>query len=201
MVDELREKGVEDPNVLKAMEEVPRHIFLDDAFLEYAYQDRAFPIDAGQTISQPYTVARQSSLLKVEKAHRVLEIGTGSGYQAAVLSQMRARVVTVERQKKLYDHARYMMERYGFKVRCLFGDGYEGAPAFAPFDRILVTCGAPELPESLMEQLVPGGIMVVPVGSQEQRMKRSFKRADGSIETEDHGAFQFVPMLDRKERK
>ncbi len=201
-MEELKEKGIEDPSVLQAIGEVPRHVFLDDAFLEYAYQDRAFPIDAGQTISQPYTVARQTALLEVEKGHRVLEIGTGSGYQAAVLSQMRARVISVERQKKLYDKARYILQRYGFKVRCLFGDGYQGAPAFAPFDRILVTCGAPELPEGLLEQLKPGGIMVVPVGqTDQQRMKRVDKDEHGAICETDHGFFHFVPMLDRKAKR
>jgi protein-L-isoaspartate(D-aspartate) O-methyltransferase len=201
LVEELREKGIRDEKVLAAIGEVPRHVFLDDAFLEYAYQDRAFPIDAGQTISQPYTVARQTALLEVSKGHHVLEIGTGSGYQAAVLSRMRARTVSVERQKKLYEKARYILETYGFKVRCFFGDGYEGAPSFAPFDRILVTCGAPEVPKGLLEQLKPGGIMVVPVGNEEQRMIRVDKREDGTLLESDHGPFHFVPMLDRKTRR
>ena len=201
LVKELEEKGIDDRDVLRAIEEVPRHIFLDGAFLEYAYQDRAFPIDSGQTISQPYTVARQSSLLQVKRSHRILEVGTGSGYQAAVLDRMRGRVVSVERHKKLYEKARYVLERYGFKVRCLFGDGYEGAPAFAPFDRILVTCGAPDIPDSLLDQLAPGGLMVVPVGEEEQRMKLVQKDAEGRVSVEDYGAFWFVPMIDRKERK
>lgn len=200
LVKELREKGIEDPDVLLAIGEVPRHIFLDDAFLEYAYQDRAFPIDSGQTISQPYTVARQTSLLKVEKRQRILEIGTGSGYQAAVLAQMRARVVSVERQKKLYEQARYILDRCGYKVRCIYGDGYQGAPAFAPFDRIIVTCGAPDVPEGLLDQLTPGGIMVVPVGDEDQRMKVVTKDEYGGISTKDHGSFHFVPMLNKRSK-
>lgn len=198
LVKELGEKGIEAPEVLDAIGEVPRHCFLDDAFLEYAYQDRAFPIDAGQTISQPYTVARQSSLLRVEKGMRVLEIGTGSGYQAAVLAAMKARVITLERQKSLYDQAKWVLRKLGYRVRCFFGDGYQGAPSFAPFDRILVTCGAPSFPHTLAEQLAPGGILVVPLGEEEQRMKRFIKNGDGSFEESDHGRYRFVPMLDRR---
>lgn len=192
---------MDDEKVLEALGNVPRHAFLDDAFLEYAYQDRAFPIDAGQTISRPFTVARQTSLLNVEKGQRILEVGTGSGYQAAVLGELRARVITVERQKALYDKARRILKEMGYRIRCSFGDGYEGAPSFAPFDRILVTCGAPSLPETLLEQLAPGGIMLIPVGPEdEQRMKSYQKASDGKLHEEDHGSFRFVPMLDRREK-
>ncbi len=201
LIQELREKGIDDEAVLDAMGKVQRHLFLDDAFLEYAYQDRAFPIDAGQTISQPYTVALQTSLLGVQKGHRVLEIGTGSGYQAAVLDQMRVRLISVERQRKLYDKATRILRKQGAKVRCIYGDGYEGARNFAPFDRILVTCGAPSIPESLLEQLVPGGMMVVPVGEEEQRLKRVVKDENGGLSESDHGPARFVPMLQRKEKK
>lgn len=200
MVEELREKGIDNDDVLAAIGAVPRHLFLDDAFLEYAYQDRAFPIDAGQTISQPFTVALQTSLLETRKGHWVLEVGTGSGYQAAVLSQMRARVISIERQRGLYDRAREVLRELGSKVRCLYGDGYEGANSFAPFDRILVTCGAPSVPMDLLDQLKPEGVLVVPVGTEEQRLKRVVKKENGEWEVSDHGPARFVPMLERKEK-
>lgn len=198
MVRGLREKGIQDERVLAAMEAVPRHFFLDPAFERIAYEDRAFPISAGQTISQPFTVAFQTQLLEVRKFDKVLEIGTGSGYQACVLAEMGAMVHTMERQRSLYDQLNqfFYLKTYPSMKR-FYGDGYQGLPSFAPFDRILVTAGAPEIPDSLISQLKPGGIMVVPVGSdQGQTMVRLKKDEQGQVlPLESFGDFIFVPML------
>lgn len=200
LIQELRDKGIDRKDVLDALMEVPRHWFMDSAFLEFAYSDKAFPIAAGQTISQPYTVAFQSSLLDVEKGMKVLEIGTGSGYQAAVLAALGAKVYTVERQKALYRSAQTLLSKVNLSVKCFFGDGYKGLPAFAPFDRVLITCGAPFIPEELVRQLKPGGILVVPLGEGDvQEMTRLEKHADQSVTITRHGAFRFVPMLQDKE--
>ncbi|GAB6279322.1 MAG TPA: protein-L-isoaspartate(D-aspartate) O-methyltransferase [Bacteroidales bacterium] len=200
LVEEIKRKGISDENVLKAIEEIPRHWFLDAAFLEFAYQDKPFPIACQQTISQPYTVAFQTQLLDVKPREKVLEIGTGSGYQACVLSKLGAKVFTIERQKKLYQQTKEFLIAAGFpEIKCFYGDGYKGLPAYAPFDKIIITAGAPEIPEALIEQLKPGGRLVVPVGDYSfQIMTLVIKNADGSITKEEHGVFAFVPMLKNK---
>lgn len=196
LVDSIREKGITDQRVLSAMEAVPRHYFMDSSFVEFAYQDKPFPIGSGQTISQPYTVAYQTQLLQVQAGMKVLEIGTGSGYQACVLAQMGARVFSVERQRKLYLKTKVFLEEQGWKIKTFLGDGNLGLPKFAPFDRILITAAAPDLPHALVEQLKPGGIIVIPYGSGEnQVMLRITKNHDGTLEREEHGHFRFVPLL------
>ncbi|MEX2597093.1 MAG: protein-L-isoaspartate(D-aspartate) O-methyltransferase [Salibacteraceae bacterium] len=200
LIDELRDKGIEDEKVLQAMMDVPRHLFFfDTAFLHLAYIDKAFPIGSGQTISQPYTVAFQTSLLQTKKREKVLEIGTGSGYQSAVLATLGVKVFTIERQQFLHDKSKQLLEELGYKARCFYGDGYAGRPAFAPFDKILVTCGAPFIPEALKEQLKIGGRMVIPVGEVNgvQRMVTIDKRSDNDFEIKEHGDFKFVPMLEK----
>ena len=200
LVEGIRAKGITDESVLDAIMQVPRHFFLDSAFDRVAYEDRAFPIDAGQTISQPYTVAYQTQLLQVKPFMRVLEIGTGSAYQASVLCAMRAQVFTIERQKALYEANRTFEYIRGFpNMRLFHGDGYKGLPAFAPFDRILVTAAAPEIPAKLVEQLKPGGFLVIPVNEGEdggQRMMRVAKDASGALVEESFERFSFVPMLE-----
>lgn len=197
LVNELRKKGIKDERILSAFMDIPRHFFLDKAFSDWAYKDVAFPIDADQTISQPYTVAIQTSLLEIKKGDVVLEIGTGSGYQACVLAYLKAKVYTIERQRSLYEKTSELLKVLGFgRIRTLFGDGYEGAPRFAPFDKILVTAGAKEIPQKLVDQLKPGGIMVIPVGEGDlQKMIRIIKEQDGSLKKEVHGNFRFVPFL------
>lgn len=199
-MDLLRSKGIRDEQVLKAIAKVPRHAFIDDtAFLEMAYQDIAFPIPCGQTISQPYTVAFQSELLQVRPGSKVLEIGTGSGYQTAVLCEMGCKVFSIERHKPLYLLTKARMTRMGYRYNPYFGDGYKGLPKEAPFDRILVTCGAPWVPQDLKEQIKVGGLLVIPVGEgDEQRMMRVEKLEDGTYRTEDRGSFRFVPMVQNK---
>ncbi|MBL4586200.1 MAG: protein-L-isoaspartate(D-aspartate) O-methyltransferase [Flavobacteriales bacterium] len=199
LVKELREKGIKSEAVLKAIGNVPRHLFLDSAFERFAYEDRPFSIGAGQTISQPFTVATQSELLQIKKDMKVLEIGTGSGYQAAVLHQMGAKVFTVERIKELYDRTRILLPKLGFRVKTFFGDGNLGIPLHAPYDRIIITAGAPIVPEGLLDQLKPSGIKVIPVTvGDEEVMKTITKNADGSLEMKEHGSFRFVPMLEDK---
>ncbi|MBK9291321.1 MAG: protein-L-isoaspartate(D-aspartate) O-methyltransferase [Bacteroidetes bacterium] len=196
LVDSIREKGITDKRVLQALEAVPRHFFMDSSFVEFAYQDKPFPIGSGQTISQPYTVAFQSQLLQVSPGHKVLEIGTGSGYQACVLAQMGAKVFTIERQRKLYLKTKAFLEEHNWKVKTFLGDGNLGLPTFAPFDRILITAAAPEIPRALVDQLKPGGIIVLPLGSgDDQVMLRIIKNTDGSLDREQHGYFRFVPLL------
>jgi protein-L-isoaspartate(D-aspartate) O-methyltransferase len=200
LIDSLRAKNTIDEAVLKAMDEVPRHIFMDSAFLEFAYKDQAFPIGSGQTISQPYTVGFQSTLLEVTPGMKVLEIGTGSGYQCAVLSRMGAKVFSIERQKALYKTAGKILKDLRITAKLFYGDGYKGLPTFAPFDRILVTCGAPSIPRSLFSQLVVGGIMVVPVGEGDvQIMHKIVKNGEDDYSITTHGAFRFVPMLQDKQ--
>jgi protein-L-isoaspartate(D-aspartate) O-methyltransferase len=196
LVDTIREKGIVSEDVLEAIGRIPRHLFLDSSFLEFAYQDKPFPIGSGQTISQPYTVAFQTELLEIVPGDKVLEIGTGSGYQACVLEELGARVFSIERQKKLYLRTKAFLEGLGYKARLFYGDGYKGLPAFAPFDKILVTAGAPQLPEALTAQLKIGGMIVIPVGRGDiQLMYRYIKEADGHIREENHGTFRFVPLL------
>ena len=200
LVETVRVKGITDERVLQALEKVPRHFFLDSAFDELAYQDRAFPIGEGQTISQPYTVAYQTQLLEVMPFMKVLEIGTGSGYQAVILAEMGAQVYTIERQKKLFDLNRSFgfLKKY-LSIKLFYGDGYEGLPTYAPFDRVLITAAAPDVPPRLIQQLKPGGLMVIPVGMGEvQRMMRITKLDDGILKEEVFDNFSFVPMLGGK---
>lgn len=192
----LREKGIRDERVLEAIGRIPRHFFLEKAFADWAYQDKPFPIGCEQTISQPYTVAFQSTLLEVNKRDKVLEIGTGSGYQAAVLALLGGRVFTIERHRPLHLKAQKMLQLLGLKgVRCYHRDGYKGLPEMSPFHRIIVTAGAPEVPKALKEQLTIGGMLVIPVGDKDQRMLRIIRRGKTEWETEDHGDFRFVPFL------
>jgi protein-L-isoaspartate(D-aspartate) O-methyltransferase len=203
MVEGLKELGINAQEVLDAMEQVPRHLFLDQAFEKFAYENKAFQIGAGQTISQPYTVAFQSSLLMPLKGLKVLEIGTGSGYQSAVLCALGAKVFSIERQRALYDKTRVLLPALGYSPKMMYGDGYKGWPVFAPFDRIIVTAAAPYIPEDLLKQLKPGGIMVIPVGevSGAQRMLSIIRTMEspGEFKTKEHGEFRFVPMLGEKE--
>ena len=200
LVATIEEKGIKDKEVLKAMLKVPRHLFFDNAFVEFAYQDKAFPIGSGQTISQPFTVAFQSQLLELKKGEKVLEIGTGSGYQTAILLELGAKVFSIERQKKLFIKAKAMLEKMNYRPKLFYGDGFLGQPAFAPFDKIIVTAGAPGIPEELVKQLKPGGIMVIPVDHENyQEMIRLVKGKEGEKNNiENHGRFMFVPMLKNK---
>ncbi|MBN1198245.1 MAG: protein-L-isoaspartate(D-aspartate) O-methyltransferase [Bacteroidales bacterium] len=200
LIEQLRLKGISNTTVLQAMESVPRHFFFDSSFLEFAYEDKPFPIGAGQTISQPYTVAFQTSLLDIHKGEKVLEIGTGSGYQACILAKMGAKVFTIERHKSLFDKTSKLLPALGFhSIKTFYGDGYKGLPAFAPFDRILITAAAPEVPDGLLDQLKVGGHMVIPVGASDlQTMTLIRKIALKEHETETHGTFRFVPMLKDK---
>lgn len=198
LVDQLRAKGINDETVLSAINEVPRHVFLDSSFVEFAYSDQAFPIGSGQTISQPSTVAFQTYLLEVEKGMKVLEIGTGSGYQACVLSALGAKVFTIERQRNLYFKTKEVLEQLPYRVKCFLGDGYEGLPNYQPFDRVIITAGAPAIPMKLIDQLKTGGMMVVPIDTPQedgQTMMRITKMADGTLKRESFGDYKFVPML------
>ena len=195
----LEQKGITDKNVLEAIKKVPRHLFLNSSFEDYAYQDKAFPIGAGQTISQPYTVAFQSQLLQVEKGHQVLEIGTGSGYQTAVLWAMGAKVFSVERQNELFKTTSLLLPKLGIRPKHLsFGDGYKGLPNFAPFDSIIVTAGAPMIPKPLMAQLRIGGRLVIPVGNDPQIMTMLIRKNETQFEKHEFGEFRFVPLLENK---
>jgi protein-L-isoaspartate(D-aspartate) O-methyltransferase len=201
LVDSLKEKGISDEKVLEAINNVPRHFFLDTAFDQIAYEDRAFPIGEGQTISQPYTVAYQTQLLGIRPFDKVLEIGTGSCYQSCVLAEMGAQVYTIERQKKIYDINKnefQFIKKYP-QIKMFFGDGFQGLPTFAPFDKVIITAAAPFIPPKLIEQMKPGGIMVIPVDEDDcQRMLRITKNADGSLLQEKFDQFSFVPMLEGK---
>ena len=199
LVETIREKGIEDINVLNAIENVPRHFFFDSSFLNFAYEDKAFPIGAGQTISQPYTVAFQTELLEIKKGDKVLEVGTGSGYQACILAEMGARVYSVERQKSLYGKAVKFIPSIGYIVKLFYGDGYDGLPSFAPFDKIIVTAGAPFIPDALVEQLKPGGILVIPLGAGDiQIMTTITKISESECKKREYGTFRFVPLLGNK---
>ncbi|MDP4289632.1 MAG: protein-L-isoaspartate(D-aspartate) O-methyltransferase [Bacteroidota bacterium] len=203
LVETIRAKGIIDENVLNAIEKVPRHWFMDSSFLEFAYEDRAFPISAGQTISQPYTVAVMTELLQIRKNDKVLEIGTGSGYQACILSAMGAKVYTIERQKSLHEKAKIFLPSIGYStIKQFYGDGYKGLPTYGPFDKIIVTCGAPHIPTALIEQLKIGGIMVIPVGEGGTQVMQTVERiTDTNIEIKNHGYFRFVPMLEDRNEK
>jgi len=197
LIDILKDKGITDENVLRAINNIPRHYFLDSAFDEIAYEDRAFPISEGQTISQPYTVAYQTQLLQIKPFEKVLEIGTGSIYQSTVLAEMGANVYTIERQKKLYDKVKeFVLKNKYPNIKFFFGDGFEGLPTFAPFDKIIITAAAPLIPPKLIGQLKTSGKMVIPVDHGEhQRMLRITKNTNGSISEEAFENFSFVPML------
>ena len=200
LIDTIREKGVTDEKVLAAMSNIPRHFFLDTALQDIAYEDRAFPIAEGQTISQPYTVAYQTELLQIAQYDKILEIGTGSAYQATVLAEMGAQVFTIERQKNLFEKNKNFLFRSKYpNIKFFYGDGFEGLPTFAPFDKIIITAAAPEIPPKLIEQLKPGGKMVLPLDEDHhQRMFRITKNEDGSYEEEFFENFSFVPMLKGK---
>src|ERR1700748_899031 len=200
LVDIVRKKGTTDERVLQAIGDLPRHFFMDSALDNIAYEDRAFPIGEGQTISQPYTVAYQSQLLEVKPFEKVLEIGTGSAYQASVLAEMGAQVFTIERQKKLFDNNKQFayLKKYP-SLKLFYGDGFEGLPTYGPFDKVIITAAAPFIPPKLVEQLKPGGRMVIPVGEGDvQRMLRLTKQPDGSTKEETYENFSFVPMLGGK---
>lgn len=200
LIETVRGKGITDENVLTALENIPRHFFLDSAFDEVAYEDKAFPIEAHQTISQPYTVAYQTQLLDIKRNDKVLEIGTGSAFQAAVLAELGAKVFTIERQKKLFEANKSFqwLKRY-HNIKFFYGDGYEGLPTFAPFDKVIITAAAPTVPLKLIQQLKTGGMMVIPFGSGDvQVMKRLRKEADGGVQEEVYDRFSFVPMLQGK---
>ncbi|WP_339835759.1 protein-L-isoaspartate(D-aspartate) O-methyltransferase [uncultured Flavobacterium sp.] len=195
----LEEKGITDKNVLEAIKTIPRHLFLNSSFEDFAYQDKAFPIGADQTISQPYTVAFQSQLLDVKKDDTILEIGTGSGYQTAVLCTMGAKVYTIERQNELFKKTSLLLPKLGIRPkRVIFGDGYKGLPEFAPFDSIIVTAGAPFIPQPLMAQLKIGGKLVIPLGEEHQIMTMLIRKNETQFEKHEFGEFRFVPLLENK---
>ena len=200
LIDTLMAKGITDDKVLEAMNNIPRHYFLDSALDEIAYEDRAFPISEGQTISQPYTVAYQTQLLEVKANDKILEIGTGSIYQASVLAEMGAKVFTIERQKKLFEKTRQFIFKSKYpNLKFFYGDGFEGLPTYAPFDKVIITAAAPLIPPKLIDQLKTGGKMIIPLNEDEhQRMLRITKNADGSIMEEAFENFSFVPMLSGK---
>jgi protein-L-isoaspartate(D-aspartate) O-methyltransferase len=199
LVDRMKMKGIADEQVLAAIGKVPRHLFyFDSTFADKAYDDIAFQIGDGQTISHPYTVALQSQLLDVKKGEKILEIGTGSGYQTAVLMELGAKVFSVERQKNLYDKTRFLLPEMGYDPRLFYGDGYKGLPNYAPFDKIIVTCGAPEVPLALLSQLKLAGVLVIPLGQKEQTMTTFVKTGEDQFHKEEFGEFKFVPMLENK---
>ena len=200
LADQLRQKGIEDSSVLEAIRQVPRHFFLESSMEQYAYQDNAFPIAAGQTISQPYTVAFQTEQLNVKPGQKVLEIGTGSGYQAAILCEMGIKVYSIERQKELFDNSSLLLRKLGYHITQKYGDGYKGLPAYAPYDGIVVTAGAPMIPKALMEQLKVGGKLVIPVGETNQTMIVVHRISEKKFTQTKKGAFRFVPMLKEKEK-
>ncbi len=196
LIEELRSKGINDERVLEALGKVPRHLFMDDAFLRHAYQDKAFPIAAGQTISQPYTVAIQTMLLGAGKRDKVLEIGTGSGYQAAVLAEMGVKVYTIERQRELFRKAQLMLNDLGYRVHFFLGDGYEGQPQYGPYDGIIITAATAEVPDKLLRQLRVGGRLVAPRGDRDvQVMTLYVRKGEDDYEITTHGNYVFVPML------
>ncbi|TSJ47695.1 protein-L-isoaspartate(D-aspartate) O-methyltransferase [Fluviicola chungangensis] len=201
LIDQLRQKGITDERVLTAFDAIPRHFFLDLVFEQQAYSNVAFQIGAGQTISHPYTVAFQTSILELKKGDKVLEIGTGSGFQTCILCSMGMKVFSIERQKELHIKAKKIIDHFRFTPKLFFGDGYEGKETFAPFDKILVTCGAPFIPEKLVQQLKVGGMMVIPVGDLDsQEMHRITKISDSEYKEEVFGNFSFVPMLEKTVR-
>lgn len=196
----VKGKGITDQRIIDAIAKVPRHLFLDSSFVEFAYDDKPFPIGSGQTISQPYTVAFQTQLLEIKKGDKVLEIGTGSGYQACILVELGAKVFSIERHHSLYTKTKAFLTTMGYNARLFYGDGFKGQPAHAPFDKILITAAPPEVPRELLKQLKVGGILVMPLGAGEmQVMTKIIKFDENLYKTEEHGAFRFVPMLQNKE--
>ncbi|MUP46980.1 protein-L-isoaspartate(D-aspartate) O-methyltransferase [Gramella sp. BOM4] len=199
LVKTVKKKGITDEKVLAAIGKIPRHLFMDSSFEDHAYQDKAFPIAADQTISQPYTVAFQTELLEVKKGEKVLEIGTGSGYQTAVLCELGAKVYSIERQRELYKKTKLFLSKLGYRPKHLsFGDGYKGLPEYAPFEKIIVTAGAPEVPKDLLSQLKVGGRLVIPVGSNVQTMTLFIRKTAKEFDKKEFGAFRFVPLLEDK---
>jgi protein-L-isoaspartate(D-aspartate) O-methyltransferase len=199
LAEVVADKGIRDKNVLAALRTVPRHLFMDSSFEDHAYQDKAFPIAANQTISQPYTVACQTELLELKPGDKVLEIGTGSGYQTAILLHLKAKVYTIERQLELYKKTKLFFEKMGYRPKkFVFGDGYKGLPDEAPFEAIIVTAGAPDIPKALLSQLAIGGRLVIPVGEEEQVMTRIIRTSAKEFKREEHGRFRFVPLLENK---
>ena len=196
LVAELRKKGIQSERVLEAINTLPRHFFFDTALISHAYEDKAFPIGEGQTISQPYTVAFQTELLEVKPGDKILEIGTGSGYQGSILHLLGAQVYTIEYQKKLFEHTSRFLQRLGIQMHLFYGDGTGGLPAHAPYDKIIVTAGAPVVPDALIQQLKVGGILVIPVGDrQRQAMVKITKKSSREITREEFEGFAFVPLL------
>lgn len=199
LVKIIAQKGITDKKVLAALGNVPRHLFMDSSFADFAYQDKAFPIGADQTISQPYTVAFQTELLQIRENHQILEIGTGSGYQTAVLLEMGAKVYTIERQQELFKKTKLFLPKLGYKPKkIIFGDGYKGLPEDAPFDGIIVTAGAPFVPNALLSQLKIGGRLVIPIGDEEQIMTLFIRTSEKDFEKHELGKFKFVPMLSKR---
>jgi protein-L-isoaspartate(D-aspartate) O-methyltransferase len=195
LVKILQKKGISDPRVLQALGKVPRHVFFENALQDHAYQDKAFPIGEGQTISQPYTVAFQTEKLEIKPGDKVLEIGTGSGYQACILLELGAKVYTIEYNRKLYETTREFLPRVGYKPYFFYGDGSKGLPAKAPFDKIIVTAGAPVVPSALTDQLAEGGILIIPVGGREKQQMLRIRKKDGNLVKEEFANFAFVPLL------
>jgi len=192
-------KGVKDKKVLEAIKSIPRHLFMDSSFEDHAYQDKAFPIAADQTISQPYTVAFQTELLEIQRGNTVLEIGTGSGYQTAVLCELGAKVYSIERQQELYKKTKIFLSKIGYRPKYLsFGDGYKGLPEYAPFDKIIVTAGAPYVPNALLSQLKVGGRLVIPIGENVQIMTLFIRKSNKEFDKKEYGDFRFVPLLEDK---
>ena len=199
LVDVLSKKGINNPKILEGINSIPRHLFIDNAFVNFAYKDQAFPIGSGQTISQPYTVAFQTELLDPQPYEKILEVGTGSGYQTSLLLYLESDVYSIERQKELYLKTKSFLPKLGYKCHLIYGDGYKGLPKFAPFDKIIVTAGAPELPFALIEQLSIGGILVIPIGVKEQKMTVFLKTNKDSHEIiSEYRDFKFVPLLREK---
>jgi protein-L-isoaspartate(D-aspartate) O-methyltransferase len=200
LIKEIKRKGIKDERVLEAMEKIPRHFFMESGFQQFAYKDQAFPIAKGQTISQPYTVAFQTELLNVQKHEKVLEIGSGSGYQTAILLEMGAKVYSIERYRDLYLKAKKILNEMGYQPYLFYGDGYKGQPTYAPYDKILITAGANEIPQELLDQLKTGGKMVIPLGSQlGQEMTVVEKKGPDEIKKYRHGSFIFVPLIKGKD--
>ncbi len=199
LINDLKNKGINQELILEAFNLVPRHYFLDNAFVEQAYTDIPFQIGFGQTISHPYTVAFQTQLLNIKKGEKVLEVGTGSGFQTAILHVLGAKVYSIERHKELYLKASSILKKLNYRAHLIFGDGYKGLPNFAPFDKVIITCGAPKIPKNLIKQLKIGGIMVIPIGeNKKQQMKKIIKISENKLDIEDCGVFSFVPMLSKK---
>lgn len=199
LVEELARKGITDQRVLEAIGKIPRHIFLDSSLDNISYQDKALPIGCSQTISQPFTVAFQTQLLNIKANDKVLEIGTGSGYQTSVLCEMKAKVFSIERHKPLFIRAKSVLEILKYNPKCFFGDGYKGLPTYSPFDKIIITCGAKTIPTELISQMKIGGVLVIPIGDETQTMYRITKISETELSKEKFGDFKFVPMLEDKE--